>query len=105
MAQEPTVAAPAFRPGQPIEQLVLPVAAGSYHDRAMPLVVWLAERWNLPIRVVHVAGPADTASASAAPTVTRTTDRVAIQPVHRPANRRSACPSPSWPTCSPGTRR
>lgn len=60
MAQEPTVAAPAFQPGQPVEQLVLPVAAGSYHDRAMPLVVWLAERWNLPIRVVHVAGPADT---------------------------------------------
>ncbi len=64
MEQEPTVAAPSFRPGRPLERLVLPVGPGSYHDRAMPLVVWLAERWSLPVHVIHVATGADTSTGS-----------------------------------------
>lgn len=55
MQSNPTATAPAFEPGRPVNELVVPVVAGSLHDRIMPLAALLAEAWDLPIRLVHVS--------------------------------------------------
>ncbi len=41
--------------GRPVDEIVVPVATGSYRERAMPFAAGLADAWSLPIRVVHVS--------------------------------------------------
>lgn len=57
--QEPAAASLSLAEGRTVQELVLPVASGTEQDRAMPLVIWLAQTLDLPVRVIHSSGSAD----------------------------------------------
>lgn len=46
--------APTLESGNPVTELVVPVVAGSLHDRVVPLAGQLASIWQVPIRLVRV---------------------------------------------------
>lgn len=57
MQRQPALSSPTFDAAGAIVELVVPVVADALNDRVIPLVVLLAEAWDLPVRLVHVAGP------------------------------------------------
>jgi hypothetical protein len=52
--ESPARIAPTLESGKPITELVVPVVAGSLHDRVVPLAAELASTWHVPIRLVRV---------------------------------------------------
>lgn len=46
--------APSFSPQQPVTTLAVPIDQPD--ERAMPFAAWLAELWDLPIRLLHLPG-------------------------------------------------
>lgn len=45
--------APSFAPDRAVTTLAVPV--GRAHDRALPFAAWLADTWELPVRLLHVS--------------------------------------------------
>lgn len=66
MGVEP-VTSPSITGDRQIGEIVLPIVAGSLHDRGVPLAASLAQTWNVPMRLVHVAdssSPPDVAEST-----------------------------------------
>lgn len=61
--ESPARIAPTLESGTPITELVVPVVAGSLHDRVVPLVAELASIWQVPIRLVRVTASIATEDA------------------------------------------
>lgn len=76
MTTHRTEQTPLLFDGNPVTELLVPVRTGTAHERGIDQATALAERWGVPVRLVHVRTPDEPAPTAETDDVIDATDRL-----------------------------